>query len=100
MKSLQALCISLLLGENKVKCTNLGSEMTDNLSIPAANFTNQVPVNGLQASLGYNQRTPPAYPTLGCGCQTLPEITCCKFDVTYVYSDPKVPPSGGNDDCC
>jgi hypothetical protein len=47
MKSLQALCISLLLGENKVKCTNLGSEMTDNLSIPAANFTNQVPVNGL-----------------------------------------------------
>ena len=100
MKSVQTLSLVLLLGENNVNCTNLGSEMTDNLKIPTASFTNQVQVNGLQASLASNQQTSPAYPTPGYGCQTLPEITCCKFDVTYVYSDPKVPPSGGNDDCC
>jgi hypothetical protein len=47
----------LLLGENQVKSTNLGSKMTDNLNIPPANLTNRVQVNGLDASLGCNQKT-------------------------------------------
>lgn len=57
MKSLQVLCMILLLGENQVKSTNLGSKMTDNLNIPPANLTNRVQVNGLDASLGCNQQT-------------------------------------------
>ena len=57
MKSLQVLCIILLLGENQVKSTNLGSKMTDNLKIPPANLTNRIQVNGLDASLGSNQKT-------------------------------------------
>jgi hypothetical protein len=47
MKSVQTLSLVLLLGENNVNCTNLGSEMTDDLKIPTASFTNQVQVNGL-----------------------------------------------------
>ena len=93
MKILQALCVSLFLGANQVNCTILGSKMSNNMN--AANASD--PVEGLEASLcrgsasGYNPK---------CGCPTVPEITCCKFDATYVYSDPKLPPSGGVDSCC
>ena len=56
MKSLQVLCVSLLLAENQINCTNLGSKMMGNISIPAANVTNQVQINGLAPSLA------PRYP--------------------------------------
>ena len=39
MKSLQALCVSLLLAENKIACTNLGVKMMNNMNIPVTNAT-------------------------------------------------------------
>ena len=95
MKSLQALCVSLFLGANQVNCTILGSKMSNNMN--AANAS--VPVKGVEASLAYYGGSAGGY-NPACGCPTVPEITCCKFDATYVYSDPKLPPSGGVDSCC